>query len=95
MPYRTKWEAPEVFLTHKGVTVWHVYRNNDMGDGARTPWFSLAEEEGDGDGPPFEFDEREVHLPEDWDDTGVITIEDGIKAAIEAGILTNEEGFKQ
>lgn len=32
MPTKTVWVAPEEFLTHKGVTVYHTYKENDIDD---------------------------------------------------------------
>lgn len=57
-PFHTDYVDPDVFLTHKGVTVFHVYKDDDYDNGAREYWFSTsprAEE-----GQPGEFDVREL-----------------------------------
>jgi hypothetical protein len=40
----------EAFLTHNGVTVFHVYKNDDVDGCAREFWFSLSEFGSDDDG---------------------------------------------
>jgi hypothetical protein len=35
MPYTSEWAEPEVLLEHKGVTVYHIYKDDDYDQGAR------------------------------------------------------------
>ncbi len=37
-----QWVPPEVALEYKGVTIYHVYKNDDMEQGARTFWFGTS-----------------------------------------------------
>ena len=30
MPFQTEWIPPEVFLEHKDVTIYHVYKRDDI-----------------------------------------------------------------
>ncbi len=30
MPFKTEWVAPAVFLKHRGVTVYHVHKDDDV-----------------------------------------------------------------
>lgn len=48
MPYKTIWVEPEVFLEHNGVTVYHTYMDDDIGQGTDRYWFRLDKEENDG-----------------------------------------------
>lgn len=48
MPY--DWVEPEVFVTYKGVTVYHVYKNDYVQEGRRAHWFTTdigGSEDGD------------------------------------------------
>ena len=57
MPYKTVWVEPEIFLEHKGVTVYHTYRDDDFEQGARWYWFTQREDGGEDEGA---FDIRDV-----------------------------------
>lgn len=35
MPTITQWTNPAVFLIHKGITIFHVYEDNDVGQGVK------------------------------------------------------------
>lgn len=39
----------EVFLTHADRQVFHVYRNDDVGQGVRQYWYSVVEESSETD----------------------------------------------
>lgn len=41
MPFRTEWVDPDIALTHKGVTLWHLYKDDDIENGPRTYTFAL------------------------------------------------------
>jgi hypothetical protein len=65
MPRSNEWIDNEVALEHKGVTIYHVYKNDDGDCGARTYCFGmtpLATDVGEDDG---EFDVREL---KEWKD---------------------------
>ena len=40
MPYSTKWVEPEIFTSHLGVTIYHTYKDDDLGNGAATFWYT-------------------------------------------------------
>ena len=40
MPFRTEWVEPELFVEHRGIRVYHTYKNADR-DIPRTCWFTL------------------------------------------------------
>lgn len=44
MPNKTIHVAPEVFLTHRGVTIWHAYEDADI-EQPFEYWFSVSEDE--------------------------------------------------
>lgn len=57
MPYRTEWVDPEVFLEHNGVTIYHVYKGDDVECGRRFYWFGTtihASDDDDDDGESFD-----------------------------------------
>lgn len=58
MPYITSWVDPEVFLVHKGITVYHTYNDNDFGQGRLTYWFTT-----NGFSDEDSFDVRELDVP--------------------------------
>ena len=58
MPYLSQWVAPEVFLTHNGVTIYHTYKDDDWEQGPQTYWFVTDEMASQDDG----FDVRELPL---------------------------------
>ena len=83
----SKWVPPEKFLEHGGVTIYHIYRHDDLDQGPREYWYGWHEAcRDDGDS----FDVRDLPNPS-GDDVGT---EEGRKAilreAIDAGILTRD-----
>lgn len=42
MPYKEVWLPPEIFLEHRGVRIYHVYKNDDVGQGVRHFWYGLS-----------------------------------------------------
>jgi hypothetical protein len=89
MPYKTVWLEPEVFVEHKGVKVYHVYRNDDVDQGVRMFWYGLSPHCLDEWNNIEEkvFDVRDVanalgmHLPNSEDE-----IKDVLKAAIDRAL---------
>lgn len=58
MPDITEWAPPELFLTHSGVNVFHVYRDDDMNQGPKRFLFTLdATDDG------RSFDVRDLDVP--------------------------------
>jgi hypothetical protein len=55
MPYRTEWIEPEVFLTHKGITVYHCYNDDDFDDCLHY-WYTTSDQ----DDHTCDFDVREL-----------------------------------
>jgi hypothetical protein len=56
MPFTSEWVPPEIFLTHKGVTVYHAYKDNDLCNGRSNYWFTMSEK----DEVDHQFDVREL-----------------------------------
>lgn len=93
MPYRTEWVHPDVFIEHAGVTVYRIYKSDDVDQGARMYWFSTridgSDDDAHGTGGTFD-----VRMLDDWD---VALIEDdsikqAIASAIDRGLIT-ADGF--
>ena len=81
----TQWVPPEVYLTHGGVTVYRVYRHDDIEQGPRDYWYGWHEGCSDEEDA---LDIRDLPNPHRHDcDT-----DDGRRAvlceAIDAGVLT-------
>lgn len=49
MPFVTEHRPAELFMEHAGVKIYHVYKDNDMEQGARTHWFAIHEDGDDED----------------------------------------------
>jgi hypothetical protein len=41
MPTQTAWIDPELFLEHRGVRVFHTYKDDDYDQGVKRYWFTL------------------------------------------------------
>jgi hypothetical protein len=83
MPYKTIWIPPAIALHHEGVTVYHSYKDNDLGCGAYDSWFTLDREHAE---------DTEFSLPElarrlGMDPGLIIPV---LKAAIDKGLLKNQ-----
>ena len=48
MPYG--WVDPEVELVHRGVTVWNVYKNDQVDECRREYWYTINETACEDDG---------------------------------------------
>jgi hypothetical protein len=44
MPFKTAWEGPELFVEHKGVKVFHTYKDDDVNQGQRCYWLTVNAE---------------------------------------------------
>jgi len=85
MPYR--WVPASVFLEHRGVTVYHVYKDDDVEQGVRQYWFGVREDCSDSDDA---FDVRLLPNRSGHDlctDAGRRAI---IREAIDIGTITQE-----
>ena len=63
MPYTHEWVEPELFLDHKGVKVYHSYRDDDYGNGRWEYWFQVQltdDTEGTTEDDVHEFDVRDL-----------------------------------
>lgn len=43
MPYSSAWVPPEVYVTHGDVTVYHIYKNDDVEQGQMSFWYTTEE----------------------------------------------------
>lgn len=87
MPYSTEWVEPEELLTHKGVTVWHTYKDEDVEQGPSGYWFTLEPTEGYEGDELWVFDFRDLHAAGDVRPTDA---QGAIRQAIDIGWLTKE-----
>lgn len=89
MPYYSEWVEPEVFIEHNGVTVYRVYKNDNLDEGVRSYWFTVdpentnADETSHGDGGSFDV----RHLGGYVNDDSILPV---IRAAIDNGRLTQD-----
>lgn len=94
MPYKIEWVPAEEFLSHNGVTIYHVYKNDDIDDYRYDNWFVTDPYHGMDEA----FDIRE--LPKNFIFPGMDKndIEAShfhiLKVAINEGVLT-AEGVKE
>jgi hypothetical protein len=42
MPFKTIWEDPELFVEHKGLRVFHTYKDDDINQGQRCYWLTVS-----------------------------------------------------
>lgn len=59
MPYITQWIEPELFLKHKGVYVYHCYKDEDWNQEALLFWYTTDEDEDE----EYQFDVRKLPVP--------------------------------
>lgn len=57
MPYTQEWVAPEVFMQHKGVTIYHTYDDGDFNNGPMKFWYTTCENDTE---VKFHFDVRDL-----------------------------------
>jgi hypothetical protein len=98
MPFQSEWVDPELAVQHRGLKVYHVYRNNDVDQGRRTYWYTTDPTLGEDDDPPYVFDIREIYsaavdLPNDNDLDE--TLRSLLRRAIDEGKLTFPQPDKQ
>jgi hypothetical protein len=78
MPYRSEWVPAELALEHKGVRVYHTYRNDEMEAGAKIYWFVLDAEDSFDDA----FDVRDLAVPREVSDPF-----ERLRTAVDLGLL--------
>ena len=83
MPYG--WIDPEVFVEYNGMTVYHVYKDDEISQGCREFWYTTDLCGGDCN-DPFAFDVRELPTYADGKSHRQVIWE-----AIDAGILQTPE----
>lgn len=89
MPY--VWRPPERFLTYRGVTIYHAYKD-DLSDVALDFWYSTSDCESPGSA--FEFEIRELPgFRGRYDCLDQAEHRRAIRQAIAAGLLLNEVPF--
>lgn len=59
-----KWIDPEVFIKHKCVTIYHVYRNDDIDQGRRKFWYTTDPYGGECNDCSFDIRELKSYSPE-------------------------------
>lgn len=93
MPYA--WVEPEVFMQHDGVTIYHIYKDDDFDGVARAYWYGTrpsCSDSGSGEGGEFDVrDLPDVKGASADDEEGRRTI---IRAAIDRRLLT-EDGIAE
>ena len=79
------WIDPEVFLTHGDVTIYHVYKDDEIAQGRREYWYTTDLSGGDYE-DPCSFDVRDLpsFTPEKSHEQVIIE-------AIKAGVLPLSE----
>lgn len=90
MPYKSEWVPADVYLTHKNVNIYHVYRYNDIENGKREYHFSLSQDSDDNpsySNDPTGFDVRDL---ESWPLAEGSTEEEKIKDALIRSIESYE-----
>jgi len=81
------WVAAEKFLTHRDVTVYHVYKNDEIAQGPRTYWYGWREDSCD---ERDSFDVRELPNTNHHNTETNAGRKALIRESIDAGILTEE-----
>jgi hypothetical protein len=84
------WKDPDVVLEHKGVTIYHVYRNDQVDEGPRTYWYGYTPSCDDCGTDSFDIRDvaRVIGIEVDADNHEEILIK-----AIDLGHITTENGF--
>lgn len=86
MPW--KWIEPEAFLTHRGVRIFHAYKD-ELSDVPLEFWYSTSSTAGPGS--PYEFDVRDLPgYRSRYRADEVSEHERLIKAAIDTGLLQSD-----
>ncbi len=86
-----RWVPPAVFLTYRGVKIYHIYRNDQEDQGVRAYWY-CTDPLGGGDGySEFNVDVRTLPgYSKGLESTGDGHIKRVLRDAIKAGILKKE-----
>ncbi len=81
------WTEPETFFVHRGVSVYHIYKDDDWESGVRTYWFTLDPTAGDNSDEEFDVRALSTH-------TSDLFIKQTIKEALDSGELELPEGVE-
>lgn len=90
MPYTSAFVPAEVFMEHNGVTIYHVYKNDDMNQGAR--WYLYATTDHGWDAENDQDGEFDVHDLPTWPEGGsddLDVIRQVIAEAIDVGYFAD------
>lgn len=88
MPYATVWMPPEIYISHRGIPIYYIYRNDDLDQGPLEYWYGWSVDSTTEDKC---FDIRDLLAPEGADvatDTGRRTI---LRHAIDQGLFHDED----
>ena len=88
MPFKTEWVPPAVFMQYKDVTIYHVYRHDDVDQQMRC--YSYGYDEQCTDEGDYAFDVRDLPNPHDHKVNHPNGCRAIIRDAIDAGILTQD-----
>ncbi|MDN5375446.1 MAG: hypothetical protein PWQ39_486 [Thermacetogenium sp.] len=90
MPY--DWVEAPLFFEHKGVKVYHLYKNDIMDNGTYKYWYAPYPWSSDGDQENFDVRDlaKALHLPEPESQEEIQNV---LRQAVDAGLLT-ENGVK-
>ncbi|MEW6770116.1 MAG: hypothetical protein AB1330_01805 [Bacillota bacterium] len=86
MPYG--WVEPDIFLEHGGVTIYHVYKDDEIDNVIREYWYTWRED--GGELTPWRFDVRDIATALGMSVSDFDEIEEVIKKAIDLGLLTKD-----
>lgn len=90
MPYT--WVKPKVALAHRGVKIYHVYKNDNADEGVREYWYGWSPCCTDSGDDSFDVrdlaDMLNLAMPISWKEIVLV-----LKEAIDRGVLT-KEGIK-
>ncbi len=66
MPYVFEFRPAKLFMEHKGVEIYHVYKDDDIDQGPRIHWFAVHDDGQDDNahGTDGDFDVRCLPLPD-------------------------------
>jgi len=85
MPHKIEWVEPDLFLEHKGVKIFHAYKDGAY-DQPLTMWYAV-EDEYDSDGIEFDVRDLPTAKGKGLNNGNRKKIASAIRAAIDAGML--------
>lgn len=91
MPWKKTWVEPEVFLSYKGVTIYHVYDDDEMDDKPKEWTFGYRKECSYDGTFAFDFESLPGFTGDEDKDEELQAV---MRKAIDDGILT-QDGLKE